>query len=55
MTQKIMVTINFGGSLDYFEAKDFECNNAGVIVIRKLDDTKVIVSPMNVLIEITHE
>lgn len=55
MTQKIMITINFGGSINHFEAKDFECINEGVIAIRKLDGTKVIVSLMNVMIEITEE
>lgn len=56
MTRKIMVTINFGGTIDYFEAADYELIRYGnAVVIKKLDGSKIIVSPMNAMIEITYE
>ena len=52
MTEKYMVSINFGGKIDYFEAKDYYFNTKGNVVIDKFDGTKVITSSVNVMVEV---
>lgn len=52
MTEKYMVTVNFGGTIDYFEAKDWEFTDRGNAVITKFDDSRIITSNVNVMVEV---
>ena len=54
MRQKISVAIDFGGRLDQFEIKGYEYTNQGVVVITEFDGTKILLSPTNVMIEVTN-
>lgn len=56
MTEKIMVTITFGGQIDYFEAKGYRYfEHEMAVKIDKFDGTTIIAPTMSVMIEITEE